>query len=164
MQKPLADRLRPECFDDIAGQVHLVGPNGILRRLTEKGRIPNMVFFGPPGTGKTTVANIIAKMSGMQMFKFNIVKFIIIGISCIICLSPFLIYYLLMMFDRFFVNDEYSNIIDIVTTGRLEKWKIYLTPWYQNFKSIVLGLGLSYNFNTKFSSHSFYFGYLSKIS
>jgi len=71
MQKPLADRLRPESFDEIAGQKHLVGENGILRRLTEGGRIPNMVFFGPPGTGKTTVANIIAKMSGMQMFKLN---------------------------------------------------------------------------------------------
>lgn len=71
MQKPLADRLRPRTFDEIAGQAHLVGKNGILRRLTEGGRIPNMVFFGPPGTGKTTVANIIAEMSGMQLFKLN---------------------------------------------------------------------------------------------
>ena len=71
MQKPLADRLRPRTFDEIAGQTHLVGKNGILRRLTEGGRIPNMVFFGPPGTGKTTVANIIAEMSGMQLFKLN---------------------------------------------------------------------------------------------
>lgn len=71
MQQPLADRLRPTTFDEIAGQQHLVGPNGILRRLTEKGRIPNMVFFGPPGTGKTTVANIIAKESNMQLFKLN---------------------------------------------------------------------------------------------
>ena len=71
MQKPLADRLRPTNFDEIAGQQHLVGKNGILRRLTEKGRIPNMVFFGPPGTGKTTVANIIAKESNMQLFKLN---------------------------------------------------------------------------------------------
>ena len=71
MQKPLADRLRPTSFDEIAGQEHLVGKNGILRRLTESGRIPNMVFFGPPGTGKTTVANIIAKISGMQLFKLN---------------------------------------------------------------------------------------------
>ncbi len=70
-QKPLADRMRPICFDEIAGQSHLVGKNGILRRLTENDRIPNMIFFGPPGTGKTTVANIIASMSGMQLHKLN---------------------------------------------------------------------------------------------
>lgn len=70
-QKPLADRMRPTCFDEIAGQGHLVGKGGILRRLTENNRIPNMIFFGPPGTGKTTVANIIAEMSGMQLYKLN---------------------------------------------------------------------------------------------
>ncbi len=70
-QKPLADRMRPTSFDEIAGQAHLVGKNGILRRLTESNRIPNMIFFGPPGTGKTTVANIIAEMSGMQLYKLN---------------------------------------------------------------------------------------------
>ena len=69
--QPLADRMRPMSFDEIAGQAHLVGEGGILRRLTEKGRIPNMIFFGPPGIGKTTVANIIAEISGMQLFKLN---------------------------------------------------------------------------------------------
>ena len=70
-QKPLADRMRPQNFDQVAGQTHLVSQNGILRKLTERGRIPNMVFFGPPGTGKTTVANIIASMSDMQLYKLN---------------------------------------------------------------------------------------------
>lgn len=69
--KPLADRIRPSNFDEIAGQTHLVGEKGILRKLTDNGRIPNMIFFGPPGTGKTTVANIIAKNSGMQLHKLN---------------------------------------------------------------------------------------------
>ncbi len=69
--QPLADRMRPKSFDEIAGQTHLVGKNGILRRLTESGRIPNMIFYGPPGTGKTTVANIIASMSNMQLYKLN---------------------------------------------------------------------------------------------
>ena len=63
--------MRPICFDEIAGQEHLVGKGGILRRLCENGRIPNMIFFGPPGVGKTTVANIIADISGMQLFKLN---------------------------------------------------------------------------------------------
>ena len=70
-QKPLADRMRPTCFDEIAGQSHLVGKTGILRRLTDNNRIPNMIFHGPPGTGKTTVANIIAEMSGMQLYRLN---------------------------------------------------------------------------------------------
>ncbi len=69
--QPLADRIRPKSFDEIAGQTKLVGKGGIIRRLTECKRIPNMIFYGPPGTGKTTVANIIAEMSGMQLYKLN---------------------------------------------------------------------------------------------
>ena len=69
--EPLANKMRPSHFDEVAGQAHLVGKGGILRRLVENGRIPNMIFFGPPGTGKTTVANIIASMSGMQLYKLN---------------------------------------------------------------------------------------------
>ena len=71
INQPLADKLRPRSFDEIAGQAHLVGKNGILRKLTENGRIPNMIFYGPPGTGKTTIANIIAKASDMQLYKLN---------------------------------------------------------------------------------------------
>ena len=70
-QQPLADRIRPTSLDEVVGQKHLVGKNGILRRLLESGRIPNMIFSGPPGTGKTTCANIIAKASGMRLVKLN---------------------------------------------------------------------------------------------
>lgn len=69
--QPLADKIRPTTLDEIAGQTHLVGPKGILRRLLEAGRIPNMIFHGPPGVGKTTVANILAQASGMQLYKLN---------------------------------------------------------------------------------------------
>jgi len=58
--RPLADEIRPESLDEIVGQGHILGSNGILRRIVESGNIPNMIFYGPSGTGKTTVARIIA--------------------------------------------------------------------------------------------------------
>ena len=67
----LADILRPQTFDDIVGQSHLFGERGILRRMMERGRMSNMIFFGPPGTGKTTAASIIAKQSGMDFYRIN---------------------------------------------------------------------------------------------
>ena len=67
----LADMLRPDSFDTIVGQTHLFGPRGVVRRMVESGRITNMIFFGPPGTGKTTAAAIIAKQSGMVFRRLN---------------------------------------------------------------------------------------------
>lgn len=69
--QPLADRLRPETLDEIVGQAHLFGKNGVIRRMTESGRITNMIFFGPPGTGKTTAARIVTKRSGMELHRLN---------------------------------------------------------------------------------------------
>lgn len=71
MYQPLADLLRPESLDQVYGQEHILGPNGILRRLVESGNIPNMIFYGPSGTGKTTVANIIAKQTNRTLFQLN---------------------------------------------------------------------------------------------
>ncbi len=68
---PLADRIRPKTFDDIAGQSHLFGQNGILRKLISKGIIPSMIFYGPPGCGKTTAASIIAGQSGKTLYRLN---------------------------------------------------------------------------------------------
>ena len=71
LNQPLADRLRPSSLDDMVGQGHLFGKNGVVRKMLEGGRVTNMIFFGPPGTGKTTAANIVAKQSGMQLYKLN---------------------------------------------------------------------------------------------
>lgn len=67
----LADLLRPQSIDDIVGQKHLFGERGVIRRMMKGGRITNMIFFGPPGTGKTTAASIIAKQSGMDFHRLN---------------------------------------------------------------------------------------------
>ena len=71
MYQPLADRIRPETLDEVVGQTHILGKDGLLRRIIESGKIPNMVFYGPSGTGKTTVANIIAKQSGRALRRLN---------------------------------------------------------------------------------------------
>ena len=71
MYQPLADLLRPTTLDEVYGQEHILGQNAILRRLINSGKIPNMVFYGPSGTGKTTVANIIAKQTNRTLYKLN---------------------------------------------------------------------------------------------
>lgn len=71
IDKPLADRLRPKTLEEVVGQDHLIGKDKILNKIVESGQIPNMVFFGPPGVGKTTVANIIAGYTDKKFYKLN---------------------------------------------------------------------------------------------
>ena len=71
MYQPLADLLRPQTLDEVVGQEHILGEGAVLRRLIESGNIPNMVFYGPSGTGKTTVANIIARQTNRTLYKLN---------------------------------------------------------------------------------------------
>ena len=71
MQKPLADLLRPQSLDDMVGQSHLLNKGTVFRKSVDSGKVNNMIFYGPPGVGKTTVANIIAKNSNLTLHKLN---------------------------------------------------------------------------------------------
>ena len=71
MNTPLADRIRPATLDDVVGQQHILGEGKALRNIMESGRIPNLIFYGPSGVGKTTVARIIAQQTDMRLHKLN---------------------------------------------------------------------------------------------
>ncbi|MBQ8195684.1 MAG: replication-associated recombination protein A [Oscillospiraceae bacterium] len=68
---PLADRIRPTTLNDVVGQSHLIGENKPLTRVIQSGKIPNMIFYGPSGVGKTTIARIIAESANMRLHKLN---------------------------------------------------------------------------------------------
>ena len=84
MNKPLADRIRPESLDDVAGQKHILGKGRILRNIIESGNIPSMIFYGPSGTGKTTVANIAASISHRPLYKLNATNASVADIKAIV--------------------------------------------------------------------------------
>ena len=71
MYQPLADWIRPTALDDVVGQEHILGSGAVLRRLIDSGNIPNLIFYGPSGTGKTTVANIIAQRTRRKLYRLN---------------------------------------------------------------------------------------------
>ena len=71
MYRPLADEIRPQTLDEMVGQQHILGSDGMLRRIVSSGKIPNMIFYGPSGTGKTTAARIIASCTNRTLRKLN---------------------------------------------------------------------------------------------
>ena len=68
---PLADRIRPSTLNEVVGQRHILAPGKPLYNIIDRGKIPNMIFYGPSGVGKTTIANIIAKKTSMSLYRLN---------------------------------------------------------------------------------------------
>ena len=71
MSRPLADRIRPRTLDEMVGQRHLLAPGMALRNIVESGNIPNLIFYGPSGIGKTTLANIIAEKTNKKLYRLR---------------------------------------------------------------------------------------------
>ena len=123
MARPLADEIRPKSLDEVVGQRHLLGKGGVLRRLIDAGTSANMIFYGPSGTGKTTVANIIAERTNKTLYRLNAttaslqdVKDIIASVGTLMAPGGILLY---LDEIQYFNKKQQQSLLEFMENGSI---------------------------------------------
>ena len=121
--RPLADEIRPTTLDEVVGQKHILGKDGLLRRIIEGGNVPNLIFYGPSGTGKTTVANIIAQRTNRPLHRLNAttasisdIKDIIADIGTLLAPEGVLLY---LDEIQYFNKKQQQSLLEFMENGQI---------------------------------------------